>query len=106
MRPQAKTHMADTIPQSKTEKIERAIQKVLSQLNKDVTKRVWTPAAHAALITYIMNEHGVKIPADAIEALRRDLMDSDVQYTSNMRAYLGKRNLIAAKPQADAGTFA
>jgi LDH2 family malate/lactate/ureidoglycolate dehydrogenase len=99
--------MATTaIPGPKPEKIERAIQKVMGQLNKDATKRVYTPAAHAALITYIVNEHGVKIPADVIEALRRDLMDSDVQYTSNMRAYLGKRNLIAEKPQADAGTFA
>jgi len=98
--------MANAIPAPKPEKIERAIQKVLSQLNKDATKRVWTPAAQAALITYIANEHGVKIPAESIEALRRDLMDSDVQYTSNMRAYLGKRALIAAKPQADAGAFA
>src|SRR6058998_3461453 len=88
-----KTMATSTIPGPKSEKIERAIQKTVSQLNKDINKRVWTPAAQAAMITYIFAENGVKIPPDALSAIRQDLVDSDVQYTSNMRANLAKRGL-------------
>jgi hypothetical protein len=95
-----------TIPAPKPEAIEKAIQKVVGQLNKEVAKRVWTPAAQAAMITYILAEHGVKLTKEQNEAVRQSLLDSDVQYTSNMRAYLGKRGLIPAKVQADAGSFA
>jgi len=99
--------MADsTIPAPKPEAIEKAIQQTIGQLNKDVAKRVWTPAAQAAMITYILANHGVKLNPEQTTAVRQSLLDSDVQYTSNMRAYLGKRGLIPAKVQADAGSFA
>jgi len=98
--------MATTIPAPKTERIEKAIQKTVAQLNKEVAKRVWTPAAQAAMITYIMAENGIKATTDQLAAFRQDLVDSDVQYTSNMRAYLAKRGLLPEKPQADAGSFA
>ncbi|SRR6266545_7470360 len=93
------------IPGPKSERIEKAIQKVISQLNKDVAKRVWTPAAQAAMITYIIEANGVKL-GEAVVNIRSDLVDSDVQYTSNMRSYLARRGLLPEKVVVDAGSFA
>lgn len=106
MGPLARKPMADKAIAPKTEKIEAALQIVLKQLPTEVSKRAWTSGAQAALITGLFEQHGVKITTDQKKAIRIDLNDSDMQYTSNMRAYLTKRAYLPEKVAVDIGTFA
>lgn len=95
-----------TVPANKSERIENAIQGVIKQLPTEIAKRAWTPAAHAAMITGIFEQNGIKFTTEQKKAIRADLNDSDVQYTSNMRAYLTKRGLLPDKVAVEIGNFA
>jgi hypothetical protein len=95
-----------TVPANKSERIENAIQVVIKQLPPEVARRAWTPAAHAAMITGIFEQNGVKLTPEQKKSIRADLNDSDVQYTSNMRAYLTKRGLLPEKTAVEIGNFA
>lgn len=89
----------------KPEKIEKAIQSVVAKLPKEIAQRQWTPAAHAALILFIVENCGAKLDKTVREEIVKQLNDSDVQYTSNMRAYLVKRGILPAKPEVAQSSF-
>lgn len=89
----------------KPEAIEKALQSIVGKLPKAIAERQWTPQAHASLIVLIVENSGVKLTSEQKQAAYKNLLDSDVQYTSNMRAYLVKRGILPAKPEAQATAF-
>jgi len=93
----------------KGESAEKAIARLFGQMDKDVSKRQWTPATYAALITYLVEACGGKFPdakkdatgkAVAAErnAFRTLMQDSDFSFSSNFKKYAQARGFL---PKAD-----
>lgn len=93
---------------SKPEQTEKALLKLVSQLDKDVNKRVLQPGAWAAIITYIAENCGAKFPdADSRNTFRKLLAeDSDLGYISNLRKYMVSRKMLPEKPETSSQSFA
>lgn len=89
----------------KPEAIEKAIQSIVARLPKDIAQRDWTKSAHASLTVLVVENSGLKMDKAQKEAIYKNLLDSDIQYSSNMRAYLVKRGILPAKPAVQEGGF-
>ncbi len=82
-------------PKLKAEKAEKAITRLVGQMDKTVAKRKWRPATYAALITYTIEAYGGKFPdTDSRNAFRSLMEDSDYSFSSNMKKYLANRGIL------------
>lgn len=95
-------HMAATqpaAPKNKGEAAEKAIARLFGQMDKNVSKRQWTPATYAALICYAAEATGAKFPTpEARKAFREIMADSDFSFSSNFKKYAVSRGFL---PKAD-----
>jgi len=101
IRPELKQNMAanSNTPKNKNETAEKAIARLFGQMDKNVSKRQWTPATYAALVCYVAEAAGAKFPsADNRKAFREIMADSDFSFSSNFKKYAQARGFL---PKAD-----
>lgn len=95
---QAPNRMAETQIKNKPEAVEKAIAFVVSRMPKEVGKRQWSAAAHAALVQTAAENCGAKFTPESKKAFRELMTDSDLSFSSNMKKYLIARGML---PKAD-----
>ncbi len=92
--------MANAVKQ-KTPNGEKAIARLVAQMDKTVGDREWSAIAHAKLVTYLVEATGAKFPTkEGRDEFTDALTDSDWSFSSNMKAYLVDRGFLPAKKDA------
>ena len=92
-RARSEANMAE--PKLKGEQSEKAIAKLVAQMPKELAKRKWKAATHAALVSYLVEACGGKFDKpESRQAFRTIMEDSDWSFSSNMKKYFVLRGFL------------